>query len=625
MLTFLPSFEDPSIRPSGSLRVTPTIKTPRGVKYFEWLTVFGILWGVCFITYSNGLHNGFMWDDNLTFSDVKLKNIKFLPNAFLYPSAHVDKSDTFINSGFYYRPMAYVITLLSYLEFGENPWGYHVLNLFLFAGMCLTVYVFISLFFKSRALAFVTSLLFAAHPINVFFVDYITSGIHSVRFISMLVSLFFFLKALQGGHKYIFYSMSLICFMVALLCHETSIVLPFYIVLVAYYFKERDLKKALYRSWPYWLVLSFYVVFRFLYTGLHSPWLAIPVAPLIYLATFSKIIFLYVSKLFCPQGIVFFWNSPWMTGMNTFIWGMGILVVLIGWGLLARTSAFAISFFCASWLLIGFIPVFLAAFPPYDKIDYGLIIEPQWVTLASVGFFLYFAWVGLHLFARWKKAMLLIFIFLLILLIIISRRHNEIWGDDYRYYFYWSQQIQPLPPVNDVYLGDIYVRKKQYNQARYYYLKALEKKPDAKLFYDLGVIDMGQGLLDQAKKEFLLSVEYNPGFSPAYNNLGVIDFKKGNFKSARELFLRTIQLDKYSIEAHSNLGLICLMQADYRGTVHYYEENLKIVPYDEDSLFGLIQAYTALKDRYHRDQFAQILMSRGKNKEILTKLEKFLQ
>jgi hypothetical protein len=576
-------------------------------KFFELLLIFVILFGVCFAAYSNGLHNGFMWDDGPTFSDIKLKNIKYLPNAFLFSTSHSVNTDSFINSNAYYRPMAYIITLLSYLCFGDSPFGYHALNLFIFSLMCFTVFIFIDLFFKNRMLAVITSLLFAAHPINVFFVDYITSPIHSVRFICMFLSVIFFLKALGNTHKFIYYPLSFFSFITALLCHETSIVLPFYIAFTAFYFKKKNIKQAIFTSWPYWFILLLYLIFRFQCTGLRPTLPAAHVNPLIYLATFSKIIFLYVSKLFCPQGIVFFWNSPWMTGLNACVWIAGLFAVLGGWWLMARAKSKDIGFFCASWLLIGFIPVFLAAFPPYDKIYYGLIIEPQWVTFASVGFFLYTASIGLKLYARWQKILTLVFISILILLMILVRRSNEIWGDDYRYYFYWSQQITPLPPVNYAYLADIYARKNDLKQTRYYTIKALGKKPSADGFYNLGVIDMRLGNTNAAKKEFLLSVKYDPNYSSAYNNLGVIYFNQKDYSSAKEAFLRTIQIDKYCVEARSNLGLISLMQGDYKEAVLFYSKNLEIVPNDMDSVRGLVQAYTALNDPENRDKYARLL------------------
>jgi len=588
------------------------------------LLVFGVLCGFCFMAYSNGLHNAFMWDDGPAFSDIKLKNLKFLPNAFFYGAPHSNPLDSFVNSDRYYRPMTYVITLLSYLAFGKNPFGYHVLNLLLFALMGFSVYIFIDFFFKNKSLAFITSLLFALHPINVFYVDYITSPIHSLRFICMLISLIFFMKAIEGAHQLISYGVSLVCFIAALLCHETSVVLPFYGMFMVYYFKKRGLKEAAIKSLPYWSVLLLYLFFRFQFTGLGHAMASNHVNPFHYMATFSKIIFLYVSKLFFPQGIVFFWNSPWMRGLDVVIWTAGLLTVLAGWWLLAKSRDRNIIFFCATWLLTGFIPVFWAAYPPYDKIYYGLIIEPQWLTFASLGFFLFAAFLGLKIYARWRKGAVLLFLSLLVLLIVVVRRDNAIWGDEYNYYFYWSQQIKPLPPVNYAYLADLFLRKKEYIQARYYFSKTLKKRPDASDLNNLGLLDEKEGLWDKAREEFLLSIRTDPAFSSAYNNLGVVYFKQGNYPSAKEVFLKTVTLNKYSIEARSNLGLICLLQADDKGAIRYYQEILNIVPYDEDSLLGLVQAYAGLKELENMEKYVRLLAAHGKDPEILAALKKFL-
>ncbi|MBF0503898.1 MAG: tetratricopeptide repeat protein [Candidatus Omnitrophica bacterium] len=594
------------------------------LRKFELVIVFFALLGVSFIAYSNSLHNAFMIDDGPVFSDIKLNNIKFLPNTFFYPSLGFEKGAIFNVSDNYYRPVAHIIFLISYLSFGNNPFGYHIVNLILFSLMCFMVYIFIDLFFKNTALGLTTSLLFAVHPINVFYVDYITSTLHAVRFICMFLILICFLKALEGSCKYILYAASFICFVVALMCHETSIVLPFYVFFAGFYFKQMDFKRALLKSWPYWFILLVYLIFRFQCTDLHS---TLPVAhmhPVTYLSTFSKIIYLYISKLFCPQGIVFFWNSPWMRGFNAFIWLIGLLALLGGWGLLLKRNSRSIIFFCVTWLLMGFIPVFLAAYPPYDKTFYGLLIEPQWVTFASVGFFIFISLIGLKLYSYWNKGFLIIFIILIVMMIALVRDYNRIWGDEYNYYFYWSQQIDPLPAINNTYLANYYVRKKEYRQARYYFSKALEKKPDASIYYNLGLIDAQLGSINQAREEFLLSVQLDPKFSSSYNNLGVIYFNQKDYKLAKDAFLKTIKLDKYCIEAYDNLGFIALLESNYKQAVEFYQMSLDIIPNEDASLFGLVQAYAGLNDMDAMNRYSRQLLAHGKDPNVLSALKKLL-
>src|SRR5208283_506851 len=92
----------------------------------KYWAVFGLLLGICFVTYHNSLHNPFMLDDVNIFADVKLHNLKFLPNAFIYGSPGHDRGESFTSSGLYYRPMAYVISMFSFMAFGHEVLGYHL-------------------------------------------------------------------------------------------------------------------------------------------------------------------------------------------------------------------------------------------------------------------------------------------------------------------------------------------------------------------------------------------------------------------------------------------------------------------------------------------------------------------
>jgi protein O-mannosyl-transferase len=596
----------------------------------RWV-VWGLLSGICFLAYSNSLHNPFMVDDHTIFSDVKLKNIKFLLNSFIFPSQDPHQGADFTGSGDYYRPMAYVISMLTYLAFGDQPFGYHVLNLFLFTLMCFTLYVFIELFFKDRILALVTGILFAVHPINVLFVNYNTSGIHSVRFVFMFLSLIFFLKVLDGSHKNIFYFISLLCFAVTLLCHETSIVLPFYILFVSVFVSGNDVKRAVFKTWPYFLMLLLYLFFRLLCTRLPGQ-LSInlthqdPSRLVLTIAAFSKVIYLYSSKLFFPDVVYLGWNVL-LTGKFMFVWTAGLVILLAGWYRLFRADAKGMPFFCATWMMLGFLPVTVACLAS-PKL--GLIIEPQWLTFSSVGFFLYIAWAGLKLYAGINKRLAwLLFISLLMIFMSITRHNNWIWGDEIRYYDYWQENIEGFNRShgNDFVMGNIYLEKKNYYLARYYYRKVARSglpAYTAAVYSNLGLIDLHQGNSNQAKEDFLISIKSNPNNAFVLNNLAIIYKDQLNYAAARSLLLRALELDKYSIEARLNLAYIYEKESNYKEAVRIYNENLNIVPYEERSLLALVEDYLRWGDAISAGKYSRLLIEHSTDPVILTELGSLL-
>jgi len=588
------------------------------VKELKWWFVLGVLLSVCFLTYSNSLHSPFMADDHQIFLDEKIKNIKFILNSFLFPSQDQGHGESFSASGLYYRPLAYVISMLSYLAFGNAPYGYHVLNLFLFTLMCFTLYLFVELAFKDKLLAFIASILFAVHPVNVFFVNYITSGIHSVRFIAMFLSVILFLKAANGASKNILYPLSLSCFTAALLCHETSIVLPFYILFTSVFFLKDGFGRAVSRTWPFFAMLLFYLFFRVHYAGISGN-LSNPLENvnsygfMLLIAAFSKIIFLYFSKLLFPDSVFFLFNVILMKKFLS-IWIGGLLGLFLGWFILFKRDPKGMPFFCFTWIVLGFLPVTMASLS-YPHL--GLVLEPQWLTFSSAGFFLFIVWAGLRVYRKWNKwALRLLFVGSLTGLILITRYNNWIWADEIRYYDHWGVNHDFSGHMEYSQMGNIYLEREDYARARYCYHQALlEGRPEVSsvAYNDLGIIDRDQRLLGPAKEEFLLSLKYDPNNISALGNLAWIYLQQGDLNLAKPFFLRVLQLNKYSLEARLNLAYISEQGSDLNGAIGLLKQNLDIVPDESRSLAALVEIYTRLGDKANAQKYSQMLIERERS------------
>ena len=107
-----------------------------------------ILAAVCLSTYWTSLHNDFMIDDHGIFNDPKIQNIQFLPYLFIPDKSTVLRIDS--NSmDTYYRPLQNLLLMLSHLAFGNQPFYYHLLNLFLLVACCFTLYLFINFVFDN--------------------------------------------------------------------------------------------------------------------------------------------------------------------------------------------------------------------------------------------------------------------------------------------------------------------------------------------------------------------------------------------------------------------------------------------------------------------------------------------
>src|SRR5215469_15774314 len=119
----------------------------------------GLLLAAVVLAYANTLGNQFVMDDELYImrnpqvTSPSLSRL-FSPN----PVSSV------------YRPVDFAALALNWALSGPEPFGYHLLNLLLHAGVTWLLYVLLQELLASwpegRTVAFVTALLFAVHPIH---------------------------------------------------------------------------------------------------------------------------------------------------------------------------------------------------------------------------------------------------------------------------------------------------------------------------------------------------------------------------------------------------------------------------------------------------------------------------
>ena len=108
------------------------------------------------VPFCGSLASGFHFDDYAIFQDAAIR----APNGWL---TVWNLTQT--------RPLTYLTFWLNYRLGGENPWGYHALNLALHAAAVLLLYECLRRVAEREAL--VAALIFAVHPIQAEAVDYV--------------------------------------------------------------------------------------------------------------------------------------------------------------------------------------------------------------------------------------------------------------------------------------------------------------------------------------------------------------------------------------------------------------------------------------------------------------------
>ena len=545
---------------------------------------FLVLFFIGFAVYANSLHSPFMLDD---FSFM----VQFKQSTILQHFGPAPEHT-------YYRPLAFILPQINYLLFKNNPVGYHVSNLLMLiiAAWCL---VLMMSTLMTEGLALIVGILFLIHPLDGMMVNYITANVFAGQMIAICLSLYYLShfeqrvtrhpERSEGSHKELIPSEILryaqndrlkmcIWFIIALLCHETSFMLPFYGIVLCL-IQGNDIKGAWNRTRWLWLMLVGYMVLRsFCVPFTHSLFHSVATTGLSWDQSFASILSLlawYIQKLFIPLDIFLMWSLPFVRH-NSWDWVtafMGVAVLIVF--LLRRLRAVQpkIVLFM-TWFFVGLLPIFLGAFATPNM---GALLEPHWFFPASIG--LYAAVVlSASYFIKPVMVQKTFFLVMGIFLMLAAWGNNRLWSDETNFYEQWLAQDPDCKAVH-YFLGALYERQMQYDKARQQFQQSiLGRSKDWMVYVYLGEIDLKQGRLEDAGKNFQLAYDHDPRQTNVLNGLGVVEFQSKKYDRAMEWFERAVEVSPLNLEPRMNLALTYRLMGDIPKALAACQETLRIAP-----------------------------------------------
>jgi len=148
------------------------------------------------------------------------------------------------------------------------------------------------------------------------------------------------------------------------------------------------------------------------------------------------------------------------------------------------------------------------------------------------------------------------------------------------------------------YVARIIERNREWRDPLVLYKTDVEKEPDSFLLHcNLGVEYFRKGMMDEAKKEFIASIEVAPGrgYDVAYNNLGVIYAREGRISEAIACYKQSIALNNYSL-AYANLGELYNNLGMHKDAVLVLREGVELYPLNSQLKSQLDLAEEAFKE-----------------------------
>jgi hypothetical protein len=176
------------------------------------------------LSYCYTIGYGFVWDDKpFIINNIFISDISNFFKVFVSRDA-VGADMSYDNP--YYRPITTASFMLNSFFSGNNPAGYHAVNVCLHAVVCVLLFKTAEFLFNNVWAAFVSTIIFCLHPANLEPIVWISARADLICGIFLLSSFLLYLKFSKES-KAVFYYLSLIAFGLAVFSKIVAILLPF--------------------------------------------------------------------------------------------------------------------------------------------------------------------------------------------------------------------------------------------------------------------------------------------------------------------------------------------------------------------------------------------------------------
>jgi len=559
-------------------------KTSAIPDYHDWFARVGagiFLLAFALVIYLPSFHGSFHWDDSSSIVKNRYVHIQDLKPPTLFRAAFQD--------GLQNRPLSNLSLAVNFYFNKMNPVGYHVVNFLFFCLTVLGVWLLLERLFirmgfepvRSWLAAWLSALLWAAHPLNTQAVTYIVQRHASFAGAFSIWSIYFFHLGLEAKkRRLLLFVLCGLCGIFAILCKETAVVLPAIIFLYKIYFLD-ELKPGWLRRNARWIIALavFYALgaaailrpemlanLRHEFTGKQiSAWGKFLSAPR------SLFWYLYLILFPFPQFLCLVHEFPLSAGLlipftTVVSWVALLAVVFIA---LARARSWRIFSFAVMWYL-GSLAVEAMPLPIEIVYEHRLYLALLSLLVPAC------AWPvlkakSLKLVLPWPMVVALFFGF-------FTFSRNRVWTSEAAL---WGDVVQKFPQYAPAYngLGLAYAGKGQFDLAIKNYSKAIKLDPKFEYaYYDRGLAYKNKGQFDLAIQDYNKAIELNPKRFDAYNNRGNAYQALGLLDLAIQDYNKTIELNPDYAFAYNNRGNVYQAKGQLDLAIQDYNKAIELNP-----------------------------------------------
>ena len=473
-----------------------------------WVRLAALI-GVVGVLYANSLQNDFVWDDRLTALDPgSIGQILARP------------------TGSYYRPVVMLTFKFDRFLWNASPVGYHLTNLAGHIAVAWLLGAYARTLGMSAGMSLSASLLFAAHPVQTEAVTYISGRTDILCALFVLLALLAWSRACKGSDRFAGASAAALC--LALLSKESAVGVPLVLLAPGTNRTGRSprpllplaVSAACFAARPH-------VDASASLAGLGHRLPAVGIAALTYLR-----LLIWPNDLHLER---FTGVGGWSIGQGVAAW---VVVIGLGLGLLYVARRVPGGLVLLALSAATYLPA-SGAVPVYGSIADRALFTPE--------HFLYLPLLGLAPLAAGGVTA------------------------------FTPARLQPVLPIALAALlivwGNIVIaRNRDWKSEESIFRHTLRYDPPAaRVWFNLGNLELAAGNLDEARRLFLAALARDPRDVAIHFNLAIVHQRLGAYADAEGEYERTIELDPGLVEAYR--ALAALLAA--RGEIGRAEEVLR--------------------------------------------------
>ena len=554
-----------------------------------------LILALTFVVYAPAMRAGFIWDDDVYITaNPLLESLPGLRDIWLRPGATMQ-----------YYPLAFTTLWVEHHLWGDNPAGYHVVNIALH-GACAVLLWMLLLGLGVRG-AWLAAAIFAVHPVLVESVAWCAELKNVQSGVLYLLCLLAYFRASPpedepappAGRQWGLYALALLLFGAALLTKPAAVALPLVILLIVWWRRGRVGTADALRVAPMLAMglamglITIYAEKEFSAAGWDASLLERGLVA-------GRALAFYAGKLLWPAPLAsiyprwevsaaVWWQYLFPAAVVAALAVLWLMRVRLGRGLLAAALAFvllaapAIGFFDVAYFQYSFVA---------DHFQYHAAPALIAIFAAAVAF------LDGRLRTRALGVGVTVAGVLLVLALgVLTSRHATVFASE-RSRCLDTIAKNPRAWVAMESLGMALAAEGKPREAIRLYEQALRIKPDyADAHNNLGVALVSLREMKAASREFQEALRISPDSAQAHENLGRNLELEGNVENAIWHFREVVRLRPRHAGARVRLGTALVGQGSYDEAIEQFQRALALDPGNPAARNGLDRALTLQRTR----------------------------